>query len=85
MIRALDRSGKLKNLAGLIVGGFTEIKDNEIPFGQSVPEIIIEVVKNYAYPVCFNFPAGHIDRNLALYFGKQVDLKVRPATCSLIF
>jgi len=69
MIRTLDRAGKLKNLAGLMVGGFTEVKDNDIPFGQTVPEIIMEVVKNYGYPVCFDFPAGHIPDNQSLIFG----------------
>ena len=76
MIRALDRAGKLKNLAGLIVGGFTDVKDNDIPFGQTVPEIILEVVKNYNYPVCFDFPAGHIPDNQALIFGRELNLLV---------
>jgi muramoyltetrapeptide carboxypeptidase len=76
MIRALDRAGKLKNLAGLIVGGFTDIKDNDIPFGQTVPQIIMEVVKPYNYPVCFDFPAGHIPDNRSLVLGKIVELAV---------
>ena len=76
MIRALDRAGKLKNLAGLIVGGFTDTKDNDIPFGQTVPEIIMEVVKNYHYSVCFDFPAGHIPDNQALIFGRKLNLSV---------
>jgi muramoyltetrapeptide carboxypeptidase len=76
MIRTLDRAGKLKNLAGLIVGGFTEVKDNDIPFGQTVPEIIMEVVKDYGYPVCFNFPAGHIPDNHSLILGKPLYLSV---------
>ncbi|WP_426669708.1 S66 peptidase family protein [Mucilaginibacter sp. McL0603] len=76
MIRALDRAGKLKNLAGLIVGGFTETKDNDIPFGQTVLEIIMEVVKNYNYPVCFDFPAGHIPDNQSLVLGKSFNLSV---------
>jgi muramoyltetrapeptide carboxypeptidase len=76
MIRALDRAGKLKNLAGLMVGGFTEVKDNDIPFGQTVPQIIMEVVKNYQYPVCFDFPAGHIPNNQSLVFGKTLNLHV---------
>lgn len=76
MIRALDRAGKLKNLAGLIVGGFTDLKDNDIPFGQTVPEIIMEVVKNYNYPVCFDFPAGHIPDNQSLILGKMLNLSV---------
>jgi muramoyltetrapeptide carboxypeptidase len=76
MIRALDRAGKLKNLNGLIIGGFTELKDNDIPFGQTVPEIVMEVVKKYDYPVCFDFPAGHIADNQSLILGKTLNLEV---------
>jgi muramoyltetrapeptide carboxypeptidase len=76
MIRTLDRAGKLKNLAGLIVGGFTEVKDNDIPFGQTVEEIVMDVVKNYNYPVCFDFPAGHVPDNQALVLGKNLELHV---------
>jgi len=76
MIRALDRAGKLKNLAGLIVGGFTDLKDNDIPFGQTVAEIIMEVVKDYDYPVCFDFPAGHIPDNQSLILGRVLNLSI---------
>jgi muramoyltetrapeptide carboxypeptidase len=76
MIRTLDRAGKLKNLAGLIVGGFTDIKDNEIPFGQTVGGIVLDVVKKYGYPVCFDFPAGHVPDNQALVLGKPLKLTV---------
>lgn len=77
LMRTLKRAEKLKNLAGLIIGGFTELKDNEIPFGQTAEEIIFEVVKDYDYPVCFNFPAGHIANNQALIFGKTLNLAVQ--------
>ncbi len=77
MMRTLKRAGKLKNLAGLIVGAFTELKDNDIPFGQTVEEIIFEAVKEYNYPVCFGFPAGHISNNQALIFGKTLNLSVQ--------
>jgi muramoyltetrapeptide carboxypeptidase len=77
MIRTLDRAGKLKNLAGLMVGGFTESKDNDIPFGQTVPEIVMEVVKKYNYPVCFDFPAGHIPDNQSLILGRILNLSVK--------
>jgi len=77
MIRTLKRAGKLEKLAGLMVGGFTELKDNDIPFGQTAEEIIFEAVKEYGYPVCFNFPAGHIPNNLALNFGKTLNLAVQ--------
>ncbi len=77
MMRTLKRAGKLKNLAGLMIGSFTELKDNDIPFGQTAEEIIFDVVKDYDYPVCFNFPAGHITNNQALIFGKTLFLSVQ--------
>lgn len=76
MMMSLKRSGKLGDLAGLVVGGMTEMKDNQIPFGKNAEEIILDAVKEYKYPVCFNFPAGHIDRNLALVLGRTMRLIV---------
>jgi len=72
MMRQLKRSGKLAKLKGLIIGAFNEIKKEDIPFGQTVEEVIWEVVKEYNYPVCFNFPVGHIDDNQALVLGKTI-------------
>jgi muramoyltetrapeptide carboxypeptidase len=80
MMYALKRANKLANLAGLIVGGFTDIKDNDIPFGQTVPQIVMEVVKDYNYPVCFDFPAGHIPDNHAIVLGRQLHLAVNQAS-----
>ena len=76
MMMQLKLSGKLKGLKGLIVGGMTDMKDNAIPFGKFPEDIILDAVKEYNYPVCFDFPAGHIDRNLAMYFGREVELTV---------
>lgn len=76
MMMQLKRSGKLKNLKGLIVGGMSDMRDNAIPFGKSAVEIISEAVAEYNYPVCFDFPSGHIDRNLPLVFGATVKLVV---------
>lgn len=75
MILSLKRSGKLNHLKGLIVGGMTDIKDNTIPFGKTAEEIIFDAVKEFNYPVVFNFPAGHIDRNLALIIGGNYHLE----------
>ena len=55
MMMQLKRSGKLSNLAGLIVGGMNNMNDNAVPFGKSAYEIISEAVSGYNYPVCFNF------------------------------
>ena len=76
MIHQLKLSGKLDNLAGLIIGDFTNMKDNESPFGKTVHEIVSEAVEEYNYPVCFGFPAGHDKKNLALTFGLNWELEV---------
>ncbi|MES2761966.1 MAG: LD-carboxypeptidase [Bacteroidota bacterium] len=76
MMMQLKLSGKLKHLKGLVIGGMTDMKDNMIPFGKLPDEIILDAVKEYNYPVCFDFPAGHIDQNMAMYFGKEVELNV---------
>jgi muramoyltetrapeptide carboxypeptidase len=77
MMWNLKRSGKLTKLKGLIVGSFTEMKDNDIPFGQSAEQIIMSHVSEYDFPVCFNFPAGHISDNRALIFGRKVNMNVK--------
>lgn len=77
MMRMLKRSGKLSKLKGLIVGAFNEIEEEKVPFGQSPEEIIYDLVKEYGYPVCFNFPTGHINDNKALILGKQVRLNLK--------
>jgi muramoyltetrapeptide carboxypeptidase len=76
MMRTLDRAGKLKNLQGLIVGGFTETQDLDIPFGKTVPEIIIDVAGKYNYPICFDFPAGHVPDNCSIIMGSEINLNV---------
>ncbi len=85
MMWNLKRSGKLTNLKGLIVGSFTEMKDNDIPFGQTAEQIIMEHVKEFDYPVCFNFPAGHINDNQALIFGRKVNMLVDEQNVSLTY
>jgi muramoyltetrapeptide carboxypeptidase len=76
MMYQLKRSGKLNQLAGLIVGGFTDMKDTERPFGKTVYQAIQDVIKEYDYPVCFNFPAGHSNENYALKVGGTYQLSV---------
>jgi muramoyltetrapeptide carboxypeptidase len=85
MMMNLKRSGKLSHLKGLIVGGMTQMKDNTIPFGKTAEEIILGAVSEYGYPVCFNFPAGHIDRNFAIYIGKKALLEVHSGNVNLKF
>lgn len=76
MIHNLKRNGLFKNLAGLVIGGLTDMHDNTSPFGQSAEEIIANAVKEFNFPVCFNFPAGHSKDNRALIFGAETELIV---------
>jgi muramoyltetrapeptide carboxypeptidase len=69
-------SGKLKKLKGLIVGGMTDMQDKKRPFGKTAYEIVFDAVKQYSYPVLFDFPAGHIDNNIPFLLGGEVCLKV---------
>ncbi|PRY53811.1 muramoyltetrapeptide carboxypeptidase [Arcticibacter pallidicorallinus] len=85
MLWQLKRAGKLSELKGLIVGGFTDLKDNATPFGESLQEMVMNHVKEYDYPVAFEFPAGHIPDNHALIFGRDTKLDVMQTGLSLSF
>lgn len=83
MMRTLDLGGKLHELAGLVVGGLTDIKSSEETFGISAEQIIRDVVKDYDFPVLFNFPAGHQLDNRALVLGEKHGLVVNSDGCTL--
>lgn len=73
----LERTGKLKHLAGLIVGGFRVKPDDPgEEFGKSLEDIIMEKVRKYNFPVCFDFPVGHQKHNMAVKCGVQHQLTV---------
>jgi muramoyltetrapeptide carboxypeptidase len=76
MMMNLKLGGKLSCLNGLIVGGLSDMKDNAIPFGMSACEIIADAVKEYDYPVIFDFPAGHQTANYPLLFGSAAEMQV---------
>lgn len=73
----LKRSGKLDKLSGLIIGGFSiKADDPGDEFGYSVGEIVSDKIKEYNYPVCFDFPVGHQKNNYALKCGVRHKLVV---------
>jgi len=76
MFMQLKRANKLGKLAGLIIGGLTEMKDTTIPFGQNIHDLILDKVAPYNYPVCFDFPVSHSERNYALKIGVKHLLNV---------
>ncbi|MBD0258150.1 MAG: LD-carboxypeptidase [Cytophagales bacterium] len=78
MMIQMKRSGKLAGLAGLVVGHFTDSKDNDIPFGKDPYEIVADAVRAYGFPVCYGFPVGHEPENRAMPCGRTVHLAVGP-------
>jgi muramoyltetrapeptide carboxypeptidase len=76
MMTHLKRSGKLKDLTGMVVGHMTDILDTKNPFGEEIEEIILNSVKEYQFPVAFNFSTGHDFPNLAWRSGAKVKLNV---------
>src|SRR4030095_3410701 len=80
----LKRSGKLSKLKGLIVGGF-KVKEDEDgdEFGRTLEDVVLEKVKQYNYPVCFDFPVGHQKNNFALKCGVRHTLVVHENSCTL--
>lgn len=81
----LKRTGKLAQLKGLIVGGFTIRPDDPgEAFGRTLQDIVLEKVQEYDYPVCFDFPVGHQRNNYALKCGTLHRLSVTKNGVELI-
>lgn len=76
MMQALKRAGMLSNLAGLVIGGMSDMNDNTIGFGKTAKEIIHEAVADFSYPVAFDLPFGHVDDNQTLMLGAEYKLSV---------
>ncbi|GAB2771625.1 muramoyltetrapeptide carboxypeptidase [Hymenobacter luteus] len=83
MMLHLDRTGKLRHLAGLLVGHFTNPQDNAVPYGQTPNEIIQHYAGKYGFPVAHGFPIGHEPQNIALIVGRQARLTVDEAGARL--
>jgi muramoyltetrapeptide carboxypeptidase len=83
MLYQLKRSGKFEKLSGLIVGSFSDMKDTTVPLGQEVYAVINEIVKEYGFPVCFQFPVGHTRENFPLKVGVEYQLKIGNQKVSL--
>lgn len=76
MLWQLKRNGMFNNLAGLILGGFTDMKDTTRPFGKKTDEVLNDIFSEYKYPVCYRFPISHEKENVALKTGGRYQLNV---------
>ena len=86
MMQALKRAGMLDGLAGLLVGGLTDMHDNSVPFGRTAEQIVADTVADKEYPVAFGAPFGHLgNNNLALPLGIKLHLEVSISKKSCIF
>jgi len=77
MMISLKRAGYFENCKGLIIGGMSSIKTEASEFGMTYEEIILDAVKDYDFPVAFDFPAGHITDNRTMILGREIELKVK--------
>ncbi|MCQ2325798.1 MAG: LD-carboxypeptidase, partial [Paludibacteraceae bacterium] len=84
MMQNLRLSGVLANLSGLIVGQFTDCEQDP-GMHETIEETILRAVADYDYPVAFNFPAGHVEKNLPLWLGREVELEVTPSITRITY
>ena len=74
-MQSLKRAGFFELCKGLVVGNFTNIKSNNPEWGCSIESLILDVVKNYEFPVFFGFDAGHEIKNQALILGANISIE----------
>jgi muramoyltetrapeptide carboxypeptidase len=85
MLQSLKRAGYFKNCKGIIVGDISNVKKNSTPWGKPMEQLILDVVEEYNFPVLFNFPAGHNEKNLTLILGRTIELKVKKDESTILF
>ncbi|HSO78020.1 MAG TPA: LD-carboxypeptidase [Bacteroidales bacterium] len=85
MITSLRLTGKLNNLAAMIVGGMEKMEQGNVTYNKSAEEIILDIAGHYNYPIIFNFPAGHISDNRAVYMGREAVVTQNGFVTSLTF
>jgi len=93
LLFSLRRAGKMHHIRGLIAGGFTDMRDNTMafgqstdnPFGKSPEQIITELTAGFDFPLCLDFPAGHTADNRPLFLGRKAVMDLTPGTLTLTY
>ncbi|MDD3722721.1 MAG: LD-carboxypeptidase [Lutibacter sp.] len=86
MLQSLKRASYFENCKGIVVGSISKIRGNVIEdWGKPIEQLILDAVKEYDFPILFNFPAGHEESNLTLILGRTVELTVGNSDATLIF
>jgi muramoyltetrapeptide carboxypeptidase len=84
MLYAFKMAGIFNQIKGLILGGFTDMEDTDVPFGKTIEELVLEQVNTLDIPVAFNMPIGHIHDNRSLVVGRTASLRVTDTTTTLL-
>ena len=84
MLYSLRLAGAFNQIKGLVLGGFTDMEDTDVPFGKTIKELVLEQVQDLGIPVAFDLPFGHISDNQALVFGRAAVLKVTETKTTLL-
>lgn len=85
MMVQLKRSGILSQLAGMIVGGFSDCEEASLQIGKDAYGIIAEHTQDFNYPIAFDFPAGHIPNNQPLLMGQKISLLINSTEVQLTY
>ena len=85
MLYSLKRAGYFENCNGLIVGQISDIKENTTDFGMSINKLILDLLKEYDFPILFDFPAGHEKVNYPIILGRNIKLKINQSASKVVF
>ena len=85
MLISLKRAGYFDNCNGLVVGDFSDLRKNTTPFGKDIKEIILDAVKEFNFPVLFDFPAGHEELNMPIILGRDIIMDINNSQSTIEF
>ena len=85
MLISLKRAGYFDNCNGLVVGDFSDLRKNTTPFGKNIKEIILDAVKEFNFPVLFDFPAGHEELNMPIILGRNIIMDINSSKSTIEF
>ena len=85
MLISLKRAGYFDNCNGLVVGDFSDLRKNTTPFGKDIKEIILDAVKEFNFPVLFDFPAGHEELNMPIILGRNIIMDINNSQSTIEF
>ena len=78
MMIQLKNAGLLSDIKGLVMGGFTSLKDEWTDIGQDIVSMVESYVPNTTIPICYDFPISHELPNYAVKEGVDYYLEVTP-------